>query len=162
VATSNPMTSIVNRLTRLELTHGPSTASSLHSNSRKTVALGRRTPASVCTALVSSPNGTPGISFHSRRPISQGGHRGGHRGLCNRKYWSERRDLNSGPLAPHASALPGCATLRHDCSSWGPERARLGKGCAQMRMIRPLAAGALAGFSAAESASALRARRASA
>src|SRR5215831_19499541 len=30
-----------------------------------------------------------------------------------RKYWSERRDLNSGPLAPHASALPGCATLRH-------------------------------------------------
>src|SRR5215471_17737962 len=29
------------------------------------------------------------------------------------KYWSERRDLNSGPLAPHASALPGCATLRH-------------------------------------------------
>ena len=28
--------------------------------------------------------------------------------------WSERRDLNSGPLAPHASALPGCATLRLD------------------------------------------------
>ena len=28
-------------------------------------------------------------------------------------YWSERRDLNSGPLAPHASALPDCATLRH-------------------------------------------------
>ena len=27
-------------------------------------------------------------------------------------YWSERRDLNSGPLAPHASALPDCATLR--------------------------------------------------
>ena len=27
--------------------------------------------------------------------------------------WSERRDLNSRPLAPHASALPGCATLRH-------------------------------------------------
>ena len=26
--------------------------------------------------------------------------------------WSERRDLNSGPLAPHASALPDCATLR--------------------------------------------------
>ena len=34
-----------------------------------------------------------------------------------RKYWSERRDLNSGPLAPHASALPGCATLRLDYSS---------------------------------------------
>src|SRR5688572_31126314 len=26
--------------------------------------------------------------------------------------WSGRRDLNSGPLAPHASALPGCATSR--------------------------------------------------
>jgi hypothetical protein len=26
--------------------------------------------------------------------------------------WSERRDSNSGPLAPHASALPDCATLR--------------------------------------------------
>ena len=29
-----------------------------------------------------------------------------------RKYWSGRRDLNSGPLAPHASALPDCATSR--------------------------------------------------
>ena len=28
------------------------------------------------------------------------------------KEWSERRDLNSGPLAPHASALPDCATFR--------------------------------------------------
>src|SRR5437868_13969379 len=28
------------------------------------------------------------------------------------KDWSGRRDLNSGPLAPHASALPGCATSR--------------------------------------------------
>ena len=28
------------------------------------------------------------------------------------KFWSGRRDLNSGPLAPHASALPGCATSR--------------------------------------------------
>ena len=25
---------------------------------------------------------------------------------------SERRDLNPGPLEPHSSALPGCATLR--------------------------------------------------
>lgn len=25
---------------------------------------------------------------------------------------SERRDLNSRPLPPHGSALPGCATLR--------------------------------------------------
>src|SRR5690606_27328036 len=28
------------------------------------------------------------------------------------KYWSGRRDSNSRPLAPHASALPGCATPR--------------------------------------------------
>src|SRR5690606_36534408 len=27
--------------------------------------------------------------------------------------WSGRRDSNSRPLAPHASALPGCATPRH-------------------------------------------------
>ncbi len=26
--------------------------------------------------------------------------------------WSERQDLNLRPLAPHASALPGCATFR--------------------------------------------------
>ena len=28
--------------------------------------------------------------------------------------WSEWRDSNSRPLAPHASALPGCATRRQD------------------------------------------------
>ena len=27
-------------------------------------------------------------------------------------HWSERWDSNSRPLAPHASALPGCATPR--------------------------------------------------
>ncbi len=27
--------------------------------------------------------------------------------------WSGRKDLNLRPLAPHASALPGCATPRH-------------------------------------------------
>src|ERR1700686_2105820 len=27
--------------------------------------------------------------------------------------WSGRRDLNSGPPAPKAGALPGCATPRH-------------------------------------------------
>ena len=27
-------------------------------------------------------------------------------------FWSGRRDSNSRPLAPHASALPGCATPR--------------------------------------------------
>ena len=30
--------------------------------------------------------------------------------------WSGRRDSNSRPLAPKASALPGCATPRHPCS----------------------------------------------
>src|SRR5690554_3829523 len=30
-----------------------------------------------------------------------------------RSNWSGRRDSNSRPLAPHASALPGCATPRH-------------------------------------------------
>ena len=29
------------------------------------------------------------------------------------EIWSGRRDLNSRPLAPQASALPGCATSRH-------------------------------------------------
>src|ERR1700722_11966817 len=28
-------------------------------------------------------------------------------------FWSGRRDLNSGPPAPKAGALPGCATPRH-------------------------------------------------
>ena len=44
-------------------------------------------------------------SGHRRAPGSS------PRGI--RVDWSERRDLNPGPLAPHASALPGCATLRH-------------------------------------------------
>jgi hypothetical protein len=34
--------------------------------------------------------------------------------LSDRRSWSGRRDLNSGPLAPHASALPGCATSRRN------------------------------------------------
>ena len=60
--TSTQMTAPVKRFSRFELTHGPSTALSLHSNSRKTVALGSSTPASVCTASVSRPSGLPGIS----------------------------------------------------------------------------------------------------
>src|ERR1017187_978480 len=32
--------------------------------------------------------------------------------LCASEKWSGRRDSNSRPLAPHASALPGCATSR--------------------------------------------------
>src|SRR4029077_2550597 len=33
--------------------------------------------------------------------------------LKKRRKWSGRRDLNSGPPAPKAGALPGCATPRH-------------------------------------------------
>ncbi len=32
---------------------------------------------------------------------------------CRRSYWSGRADLNRGPPAPKAGALPGCATPRH-------------------------------------------------
>jgi hypothetical protein len=63
------------------------------------------------------------------------------------KGWSERRDLNSGPLAPHASALPDCATLRHNFFiSMGPA---LGTGAAGGMIlafaagVRPLAGTAL-------------------
>ncbi len=33
--------------------------------------------------------------------------------MCSYYKWSGRRDLNSWPLAPQASALPGCATPRN-------------------------------------------------
>ena len=33
--------------------------------------------------------------------------------LKDKKTWSGRADLNGRPLAPQASALPGCATPRH-------------------------------------------------
>ena len=42
--------------------------------------------------------------------LEKGSRLGGRPNTC--LSWSERRDSNSGPLAPHASALPGCATLR--------------------------------------------------
>src|SRR5258707_602059 len=34
--------------------------------------------------------------------------------VSRRKEWSGRRDLNRGPPAPKAGALPGCATPRHE------------------------------------------------
>ena len=42
-----------------------------------------------------------------------------HKGVDSRwgEEWSGRRDLNSGPLAPEASALPGCATPRLNSQS---------------------------------------------
>ena len=36
----------------------------------------------------------------------------GINGITDTFFLSERRDLNPRPLAPQASALPGCATLR--------------------------------------------------
>ncbi len=52
---------VATKLSQGRLTHGPSTALSLHSRSRKTVALGRRIPARAWTAVVMSPRGAPGI-----------------------------------------------------------------------------------------------------
>ncbi len=43
------------------LTQGPSTCLSLHSMSRKTVALGRSTPARAWTLVVIRPSGAPGM-----------------------------------------------------------------------------------------------------
>ena len=34
--------------------------------------------------------------------------------LCLTMFWSGRPDLNRGPPAPKAGALPGCATPRHE------------------------------------------------
>ena len=34
--------------------------------------------------------------------------------------WSGSRDLNPGPPAPEAGALPGCATPRHENDPKGP------------------------------------------
>ena len=44
------------------LTHGPSTARSLHSSTANTVALGSMIPASAWTAVVISPSGARGMS----------------------------------------------------------------------------------------------------
>ena len=53
--------------------------------------------------------------------------------------WSERGDSNSRPLAPEASALPGCATLRQFLKF--ARRARLQEVCATppARLIEPRA-----------------------
>ena len=37
-------------------------------------------------------------------------------------FWSEWRDSNSRPLAPHASALPGCATFRVVAANYREEK----------------------------------------
>src|SRR3989440_3781470 len=73
------------------------------------------------------------------------------------EWTSERRDLNSGPLAPHASALPGCATLRHDCSCLAKDsRAPAGDVPRAENMIRRFRLAAT--LSAAAPSSAPRAR----
>ena len=55
------------------LTHGPSTAWSVHSSSRYTVALGSSTPARAWTPSVSSPSGEPGISTIVAAPAISAG-----------------------------------------------------------------------------------------
>ena len=64
--TSAAMTAPVKRFSQRPFTQGPSTALSLQSSSRKTVALGRSTPASVCTALGEQPERRAG-GQHDRR-----------------------------------------------------------------------------------------------
>ena len=39
--------------------------------------------------------------------------RGSYPIISSLSIWSEYKDSNLGPLAPKASALPGCATLRY-------------------------------------------------
>src|ERR1700682_1750413 len=54
------------------------------------------------------------ITTHDERP------RAGRRKTSRKArsiYWSGRADLNRGPPAPKAGALPGCATPRHNCST---------------------------------------------
>ena len=60
--TSTPTIAAATALSQLGLVHGPSTAWSLHSSRRKTVALGSSTPARAWTAVVIVPSGAPGIS----------------------------------------------------------------------------------------------------
>ena len=45
--------------------------------------------------------------------------------LTHSFHWSGRRDSNSRPLAPHASALPGCATPRLDAADYIERRYRV-------------------------------------
>ena len=59
---STPTITLATTFSQGGLTHGPSTSRSLQSSSRKTVALGKSTPASACTEVVISPSGAPGIN----------------------------------------------------------------------------------------------------
>ena len=61
ISTSTPMITAAITFSQFGLDHGPSTSVSLQSSSRKTVALGKRTPASACTEVVIRPSGAPGI-----------------------------------------------------------------------------------------------------
>ena len=56
-----PITRVVTALSQSRLHHGPRTALSLQSSSRKTAAEGRSTPARACTATVIRPNGACGM-----------------------------------------------------------------------------------------------------
>ncbi len=52
---------VATTLSQGRFTQGPSTSLSLHSIRRKTVALGRRTPARAWTPVVMTPSGAPGM-----------------------------------------------------------------------------------------------------
>src|SRR5262249_47254274 len=59
---SNPMITAATMFSQRAFVHGPSTSGSLQSSSRNRLALGSRTPASACTAVVNRPSGAPGSS----------------------------------------------------------------------------------------------------
>ena len=54
---SVPTMTVASTFSQGRLIHGPRTALSLQSRTAKTVVLGKRIPASACTAVVISPNG---------------------------------------------------------------------------------------------------------
>ena len=60
--TRTPITTVARTLVGVLFTHGPRTSLSLHSSSKKTVALGSSTPARTWTPSVSKPSGDPGSS----------------------------------------------------------------------------------------------------
>src|SRR5690606_26128419 len=75
------------------------------------------------------------------------------------KNWSERLDLNQRPPAPHAGALPGCATLRPGNVAAGSREGRQdgsrtrgrgkrghGEGVGEFRTVRNLRVGSTSAF----------------
>jgi len=67
-STSTATITVASAFSHVRLRHGPSTSRSLHSSSKNTLADGRSTPASACTASVITPRGAPGISTIAAAP----------------------------------------------------------------------------------------------